>query len=228
MPPGAPPGSPATWPCVTAFFWRCSPRSDRWPTTKRLAGSGRTYPKNVGQGGGRAPHQVTVIRPPRTSRAFFGATLRSLFTSATAPATSAEVAGHPVAIGPYRNEQAARHDLTRVTGAPQVLELKSQAAILRDTGQRLHRHPRAEAGGPRHPGHRKDARPAAIGSSQLGRGASTCDGGSGGSTGALSSAGTSGTGASGCQGSGPRLGSWKVTKQPPAWGCPATDPPTLM
>ena len=69
-----------------------------------------------------------MIRPPRTSRAFFGATLRSLFTSATAPATSAEVAGHPVAIGPYRNEQAARHDLTRVTGAPQVLELKSQAA----------------------------------------------------------------------------------------------------
>jgi hypothetical protein len=39
-----------------------------------------------------------------------------------------EMAGHPVAIGPYRDEQAARHDLTRVTGAPQVLELKSQAA----------------------------------------------------------------------------------------------------
>jgi hypothetical protein len=39
-----------------------------------------------------------------------------------------EVAGRPVAIGPYRDEQAARHDLTRVTGAPQVLELKSQAA----------------------------------------------------------------------------------------------------
>ena len=39
-----------------------------------------------------------------------------------------EIAGHPVAIGPYRDEQAARHDLTRVSGAPQVLELKSQAA----------------------------------------------------------------------------------------------------
>jgi hypothetical protein len=39
-----------------------------------------------------------------------------------------EMAGHPVAIGPYRDEQAARQDLTRVTGAPQVLELKSQAA----------------------------------------------------------------------------------------------------
>jgi hypothetical protein len=38
-----------------------------------------------------------------------------------------EVAGRPVAIGPYRDEQAARQDLTRVTGAPQVLELKSQA-----------------------------------------------------------------------------------------------------
>ena len=127
MPPGAPPGSPATWPCVTAFFWRCSPAPTAGPPPS--AGRLRTdVPKNVGQGGGRAPHQVTVIRPPRTSRAFFGATLRSLFTSATAPATSAEVAGHPVAIGPYRNEQAARHDLTRVTGAPQVLELKSQAA----------------------------------------------------------------------------------------------------
>jgi hypothetical protein len=39
-----------------------------------------------------------------------------------------EVAGRPVVIGPYRDEQVARHDLTRVTGAPQVLELKSQAA----------------------------------------------------------------------------------------------------
>jgi hypothetical protein len=39
-----------------------------------------------------------------------------------------EAAGRPVAIGPYRDAQAARHDLTRVTGAPQVLELKSQAA----------------------------------------------------------------------------------------------------
>lgn len=39
-----------------------------------------------------------------------------------------EMAGRPVAIGPYRDEQAARQDLTRVTGAPQVLELKSQAA----------------------------------------------------------------------------------------------------
>ena len=39
-----------------------------------------------------------------------------------------EVSGRPVALGPYRDEQAARQDLTRVTGAPQVLELKSQAA----------------------------------------------------------------------------------------------------
>jgi hypothetical protein len=39
-----------------------------------------------------------------------------------------EMAGRPVVIGPYRDEQAARRDLTRVTGAPQVLELKSQAA----------------------------------------------------------------------------------------------------
>jgi hypothetical protein len=41
-----------------------------------------------------------------------------------------EVNGRPVALGPYRDEQAARQDLTRVTGAPQVLELKSQAAYL--------------------------------------------------------------------------------------------------
>jgi len=39
-----------------------------------------------------------------------------------------EVNGRPVALGPYRDEQAARQDLTRATGAPQVLELKSQAA----------------------------------------------------------------------------------------------------
>jgi len=39
-----------------------------------------------------------------------------------------EVSGRPVALGPYRDEQAAREDLTRVTGAPQVLELKSHAA----------------------------------------------------------------------------------------------------
>lgn len=39
-----------------------------------------------------------------------------------------EVSGRPVALGPYRDEQAARQDLTRVTGAPQVLELKSHAA----------------------------------------------------------------------------------------------------
>jgi hypothetical protein len=45
-----------------------------------------------------------------------------------------EIAGHPVAIGPYRDEQAARHDLTRVTGAPQVLELKSQAAYFGTPG----------------------------------------------------------------------------------------------
>jgi len=39
-----------------------------------------------------------------------------------------EINGRPVALGPYRDEQAARQDLTRVTGAPQVLELKSQTA----------------------------------------------------------------------------------------------------
>jgi hypothetical protein len=39
-----------------------------------------------------------------------------------------EVNGRPVALGPYRDEQAARQDLTRATGAPQVLELKSQTA----------------------------------------------------------------------------------------------------
>lgn len=39
-----------------------------------------------------------------------------------------EVSGRPVALGPYRDEQAARQDLTRVTGAPQVVELKSHAA----------------------------------------------------------------------------------------------------
>jgi hypothetical protein len=39
-----------------------------------------------------------------------------------------EVSGRPVALGPYRDEQAARQDLTRVTGTPQVLELKSHAA----------------------------------------------------------------------------------------------------
>jgi hypothetical protein len=45
-----------------------------------------------------------------------------------------EVAGRPVAIGPYRDEQAARQDLTRVTGASQVLELKSQAAYFTTPG----------------------------------------------------------------------------------------------
>jgi hypothetical protein len=39
-----------------------------------------------------------------------------------------EISGRPVALGPYRNEQAARQDLTRTAGAPQVLELKSQTA----------------------------------------------------------------------------------------------------
>ena len=39
-----------------------------------------------------------------------------------------EISGRPVALGPYRDEQAARQDLTRVAGAPQVLELKSQTA----------------------------------------------------------------------------------------------------
>jgi len=39
-----------------------------------------------------------------------------------------EVNGRPVALGPYRDEQAARQDLTRATGAPQVLELKSHTA----------------------------------------------------------------------------------------------------
>jgi hypothetical protein len=45
-----------------------------------------------------------------------------------------EVAGRPVAIGPYRDEQAAGQDLTRVTGAPQVLELKSPAAYFTTPG----------------------------------------------------------------------------------------------
>jgi hypothetical protein len=39
-----------------------------------------------------------------------------------------EAGGCPVAIGPYRNEQAARQDLAQVAGAPQVVELKSRAA----------------------------------------------------------------------------------------------------
>ena len=39
-----------------------------------------------------------------------------------------EISGRPVALGPYRDEQAARQDLNRVAGAPQVLELKSQTA----------------------------------------------------------------------------------------------------
>ena len=39
-----------------------------------------------------------------------------------------EISGRPVALGPYRDEQAARQDLARVAGAPQVLELKSQTA----------------------------------------------------------------------------------------------------
>ena len=39
-----------------------------------------------------------------------------------------EINGRPVALGPYRDEQAARQDLTRVAGVPQVLELKSQTA----------------------------------------------------------------------------------------------------
>jgi hypothetical protein len=39
-----------------------------------------------------------------------------------------EVGGRPVAFGPYRDEQAARQDLTRIPGAPQVLELKSRTA----------------------------------------------------------------------------------------------------
>ena len=39
-----------------------------------------------------------------------------------------EINGRPIALGPYRDEQAARQDLTRVAGAPQVLELKSQTA----------------------------------------------------------------------------------------------------
>ena len=39
-----------------------------------------------------------------------------------------EISGRPVALGPYRDEQAARQDLARVAGVPQVLELKSQTA----------------------------------------------------------------------------------------------------
>jgi hypothetical protein len=39
-----------------------------------------------------------------------------------------EISGRPVALGPYRDEQAARQDLTRAAGAPQVFELKSPTA----------------------------------------------------------------------------------------------------
>ncbi len=39
-----------------------------------------------------------------------------------------EVDGRPVAIGPYRKEQVARNDATRVTGPHQVVELRSRAA----------------------------------------------------------------------------------------------------
>ncbi len=39
-----------------------------------------------------------------------------------------EVNGRPVAIGPYRKEEAARQDATRVTGAQEVVELRSRAA----------------------------------------------------------------------------------------------------
>lgn len=39
-----------------------------------------------------------------------------------------EADGRPVAIGPYRDEQAAHHDLTRATNVQHVLELKSPAA----------------------------------------------------------------------------------------------------
>jgi len=39
-----------------------------------------------------------------------------------------EVSGRPVALGPYRDEHAARQDLTRVPGTPQVLELRSRTA----------------------------------------------------------------------------------------------------
>ncbi len=42
-----------------------------------------------------------------------------------------EVDGRPVAIGPYRKEQAATQDATRVTGAQQVVELRSRAAHFR-------------------------------------------------------------------------------------------------
>ena len=225
MPPGAPPGSPATWPCVTAFFWRCSPAPTAGPPPSAWpAPDGRTEKRRPGRRASAPPGHgdQTPAHLPRLFRRHLAQFVhqcdraRDQRRGGRSPGGDRPLpqrAGRPPRPDPgHRSPAGAR---TEVAGG-----------LLRDTGQRLHRHPRAEAGGPRHPGHRKDARPAAIGSSQLGRGASTCDGGSGGSTGALSSAGTSGTGASGCQGSGPRLGSWKVTKQPPAWGCPATDPPT--
>jgi len=39
-----------------------------------------------------------------------------------------EVDARPVAIGPYRKEQVARRDASRLTGPPQVVELRSRAA----------------------------------------------------------------------------------------------------
>jgi hypothetical protein len=39
-----------------------------------------------------------------------------------------EIGSRPVAIGPYRDEQAARQDAARVPGAAQVAQLKSGAA----------------------------------------------------------------------------------------------------
>ena len=39
-----------------------------------------------------------------------------------------ELDGRTVAIGPYSNDQAARQDITKVTGAPRVIELVPQKA----------------------------------------------------------------------------------------------------
>jgi len=54
-----------------------------------------------------------------------------------------EVDGRQVAIGPYSNDQAAHQDKAKVTGAPQVIELRSKTAYF-GTGD-------GESGTPRRP-----------------------------------------------------------------------------
>jgi hypothetical protein len=54
-----------------------------------------------------------------------------------------EVDGRQVAIGPYSNDQAAHQDTVKVTGVPQVIELRSQTAYF-GTGD-------GESGTPRRP-----------------------------------------------------------------------------